>query len=202
MNALGFIETLGLIGAIEAADTMVKAANVSLKTKTYVGKGLVTVVVEGDVGAVKAAVEAGVDAVNHLGLEVKSHHVIPSPVEEISLFWQAPVSQEESQIGQDREQDQSPLPVGEGTEFVLPQAGPGPEENTALSLARVIEGKEDLDRLVLEYGIDMINDLLSRQTNRQLKGLIVRFSDQAPTINLRKAKKKELINYIKTFYKN
>ena len=86
MNALGFIETSGLIAAIEAADTMVKTANVSLIRKEYVGKGLVTIIVEGDVGAVQSAVEAGVEAVHSLRGVVHSHNVIPSPSDELEIF--------------------------------------------------------------------------------------------------------------------
>ena len=86
MNALGFIETTGLIAAIEAADVMVKSANVSLVKKEYVGKGLVTVVIEGDVGAVSCAIDAGVEAVKTLGNELFAYNVIPSPAQELSIF--------------------------------------------------------------------------------------------------------------------
>lgn len=75
-NALGMIETKGLIGAIEAADAMVKAANVTLVGKELVGGGLVTVMVRGDVGAVKAATDAGAAAADRVG-ELLSVHVIP-----------------------------------------------------------------------------------------------------------------------------
>lgn len=77
-NALGMIETKGLVGAIEAADAMVKAANVRLMNKVLVGGGLVTVMVRGDVGAVKAATDAGAAAVQRVG-ELVSVHVIPRP---------------------------------------------------------------------------------------------------------------------------
>ena len=78
MNALGMIETKGLVGAIEAADAMVKAANVNLIGKVLVGGGLVTVMVRGDVGAVKAATDAGAAAAQRVG-ELLSVHVIPRP---------------------------------------------------------------------------------------------------------------------------
>ena len=76
--ALGMIEIKGLVGSIEAADAMVKAANVTLIGKVHVGGGLVTVMVRGDVGAVKAAVETGADAAARLG-ELVATHVIPRP---------------------------------------------------------------------------------------------------------------------------
>lgn len=78
MKALGMIETRGLVAAIEAADAMVKAANVSMQCKEHVGGGLVTVMVRGDVGAVKAAVDAGACAAERVG-ELISAHVIPRP---------------------------------------------------------------------------------------------------------------------------
>ncbi len=77
-EALGMIETKGLVGAVEAADAMVKSANVELVQYEKIGSGLVTVMVRGDVGAVKAAVDAGVAAGNRVG-EVVSSHVIPRP---------------------------------------------------------------------------------------------------------------------------
>lgn len=81
-EALGMIETRGLVGAIEASDAMVKAANVELVGKELVGGGLVSVMVRGDVGAVKAATEAGAEAVQRVG-ELVSVHVIPRPNSEV-----------------------------------------------------------------------------------------------------------------------
>lgn len=81
-EALGMVETRGLVGSIEAADAMVKAADVKLIGKEQIGSGLVTVMVRGDVGAVKAAVEAGAAAAKRVG-ELVSVHVIPRPHEEV-----------------------------------------------------------------------------------------------------------------------
>ena len=78
MQALGMIETKGLVASIEAADAMVKAANVTLTCKEHVGGGLVTIMVRGDVGAVKAAVDAGACSAEKVG-EVVAQHVIPRP---------------------------------------------------------------------------------------------------------------------------
>lgn len=82
LSALGMIETRGLVSAIEAADAMMKAANVTLIGKELVGGGLVTVLVRGDVGAVKAATDAGAAAAKRVG-ELISVHVIPRPHEEV-----------------------------------------------------------------------------------------------------------------------
>ena len=81
-EALGLVETKGLIGSVEAADAMVKAANVVLIGKEYIGAGYVTVMVRGDVGAVKAATDAGAAAARRVG-ELVSVHVIPRPHAEI-----------------------------------------------------------------------------------------------------------------------
>ena len=83
--ALGMVETRGLVGAIEAADAMVKAANVTLIGRTQVGAGLVTVMVRGDVAAVKAATDAGAAAASRVG-EMVSVHVIPRPHSEVEMI--------------------------------------------------------------------------------------------------------------------
>ncbi|HYU79775.1 MAG TPA: BMC domain-containing protein [Vicinamibacterales bacterium] len=81
-DALGMVETKGFIGSVEAADAMVKAANVTLIGSEYIGAGYVTVLVRGDVGAVKAATDAGAAAARRVG-ELISVHVIPRPHSEV-----------------------------------------------------------------------------------------------------------------------
>jgi ethanolamine utilization protein EutM len=89
MDALGMVETRGLIAAVEAADAMVKAANVVLVGKEYIGAGYVTVLVRGDVGAVKAATDAGAAAARRVG-ELVSVHVIPRPHQEAEKILPSP----------------------------------------------------------------------------------------------------------------
>jgi ethanolamine utilization protein EutM len=89
MEALGMIETRGLVGSIEAADAMVKAANVVLIGREYIGAGYVTVMVRGDVGAVKAATDAGAAAARRVG-ELISVHVIPRPHQEVEQYLPKP----------------------------------------------------------------------------------------------------------------
>lgn len=99
MQALGLIETRGLIAAIESADTMLKVAEVSLIDKTYVGGGLVSIAVTGGVAAVKASVEAGAAAVNQLNNTLLiSQHVIPRPHEEIDEILTKPVKRAENHM--------------------------------------------------------------------------------------------------------
>ena len=88
-ESLGMVETKGLIGSIEAADAMVKAANVILIGKEYIGAGYVTVMVRGDVGAVKAATDAGAAAARRVG-ELVSVHVIPRPHGEVEKILPKP----------------------------------------------------------------------------------------------------------------
>ena len=85
LQALGMVETKGLVASIEAADAMVKAANVRLIGKVHVGGGLVTVMVRGDVGAVKSATDAGAAAAERVG-ELISVHVIPRPHDDVEFI--------------------------------------------------------------------------------------------------------------------
>jgi ethanolamine utilization protein EutM len=91
MDALGMIETRSLVGAIEAADAMVKAANVVLVGKEYIGSAHVTVFVRGDVGAVKAATDAGAAAARRVG-ELIAVHVIPRPDDEVESILPRPAA--------------------------------------------------------------------------------------------------------------
>ena len=85
LQALGMVETKGLVASIEAADAMVKAANVKLIGKVHVGGGLVAVMVRGDVGAVKAATDAGAAAAGRVG-DLVSVHVIPRPHDDVEFI--------------------------------------------------------------------------------------------------------------------
>lgn len=104
-DALGLIETRGLIGSIEAADAMVKAANVVLVGTEQVGGGLVTVMVRGDVGAVKAATDAGAESAAKVG-EVISVHVIPRPHAEVEAILPRTAQQTEKTLTLDFSTDE------------------------------------------------------------------------------------------------
>lgn len=128
MNALGMIETRGLVASIEAADAMVKAASVTLISKTHVGGGLVTVMVECDVGAVKAATDAGAAAAERVG-ELISVHVIPRPAADVAHIL-------------DRRPEPKPEPEPEPT---APEPEPEPEvpEHEPEEAAHTEEMKEE-----------------------------------------------------------
>lgn len=93
-EALGLIETKGFIGAVEAADAMVKAANVKLIGYEKIGSGLITVMVKGDVGATKAATDAGAAAAGRVG-ELISVHVIPRPHQDVESLLPKLLAEEE-----------------------------------------------------------------------------------------------------------
>lgn len=196
MNALGFIETTGLIAAIEAADVMVKSANVSLVKKEYVGKGLVTVVIEGDVGAVSCAIDAGVEAVKTLGNELFAYNVIPSPAQELSIF----VDEKEENIEENLDIVESIS--ASAKENIISNSeenisGKKDIEDKDIDLY-TINNKEDLDRLVEKYGIETCTNMLEKLANRQLKKII---GEHDENIALNKANKKQLISLIEEFYK-
>ena len=138
MNALGMIDTRGLVAAIEAADAMVKAANVTLTRKEEVGGGLVTVMVRGDVGAVKAAVDAGAAAAERVG-ELISIHVIPRPHEELEWILTdpdpgaAPKAPEDDSDAEEEEPVQTEQAAAEAkkTEVTIEEAAAVPEHEAS-----------------------------------------------------------------------
>ena len=165
MNALGMIETRGLIGSIEAADAMLKAANVTLMNKTQVGGGLVTVMVCGDVGAVKAAVDAGAAAAERVG-ELLSVHVIPRPAADVEsmldprkpeptaaklpLSQQAPAEEEQSVDTAASEKlptDAQELAEMESEELEESEEGAGEEETFPLDLSSLTS--DDLRKMTV-----------------------------------------------------
>ena len=119
MEALGMVETKGFVGAVEAADAMVKAANVLLIGKEYIGSGYVTVFVRGDVGAVKAATDAGAAAARRVG-ELISVHVIPRPHAEVerALAQRGIAAPQQLAAGADRAQ----LPAGGDNNHPVPNS--------------------------------------------------------------------------------
>ena len=120
MQAIGMIETRGVLAAIESADVMLKTANVRLVSKEKVGGGLITVIVEGDVAAVKASVEAGAYAVENLDKSLLiSKHVIPRPVSDVHDLLLADIKElkEEKNLSKDKEENIVPDKIEGGLEL-------------------------------------------------------------------------------------
>ena len=158
MNALGMIETRGLVGSIEAADAMLKAANVTLASKTHVGGGLVTVMVRGDVGAVKAAVDAGAAAAERVG-ELISVHVIPRPADDVEhildpLTPPEPPAGPEPELEPETERAAEPEPEVEPEPLAQPEPeDPSPEEEDPEEEAHAAEleslSEESMQRMTV-----------------------------------------------------
>lgn len=154
MQALGLIETKGLIAAIESADTMLKAAEVTLLEKTHVGGGLVTVAVVGDVGAVKAAVDAGASAAQRVG-ELLSVHVIPRPHSTLDglIVNVHPLVQEE-----DTPDVQDDCAPGSDADTAVKEEAPAEEEKKTEEVVDRIEEKHEVEKTVTKAPVKPVKE--------------------------------------------
>lgn len=210
MQALGLIETKGLLAAVEAADTMVKSADVSIIEKTYVGGGLVTISVTGDVGAVKASIEAGVAAVKKLDQEfLVSEHVIPRPHEELESIigpntpvevLEAPSSDKDVEVA---EKTEEVVEVVKETEEKVKQNQDALvndlDKLNKVSLDNL--HKDDVDKLVSKNGIEETILILSKIKVVKLRNLAREYKDFVITgRTISKAGKNLLITKFKLYY--
>ena len=204
MNALGMIETRGLVAAIEAADAMVKAANVTLSCKEQIGGGLVTVMVRGDVGAVKAATDAGAAAAERVG-ELISVHVIARPHEDLEGILESPddtddlpaealeeISPEIKEESKSVEKKETPKPAAhkEVKASEEPKA-----EKAAPKKAEKTSEKTDTENYSEEY-LKALSVPKLRQLAREIE------IDNMSKADIRFAKKQELLEKIISFLKN
>ena len=189
MKALGMIETRGLVASIEAADAMVKAANVTLTCKEHVGGGLVTVMVRGDVGAVKAAVDAGAAAAERVG-ELVSVHVIPRPHEELEGILTTPAPVTPTPKPPREPEETPPAPVSPPP---VPQPEPQPDPEVPAEEEKAEEGEavqlSDLTDEVLEA-----MPVVKLRSVARSVGL-----DTMTRKEIRFAKKEELVAAIRAF---
>jgi len=186
MQALGLIETQGLLPAIECADVMLKTAQVELVGKTFVGGGLVTITVTGDVGAVKAAVEAGATAVEKIGrLSLISRHVIPRPhyeIESMIVVREALANQETA--------TECPEPAKITKES-------SKSEQIMLKQLR----KEGVDALVQEFGLEKSVNVLKTLSVVKLRNLARDYKELGVAGRaISKANKDLLIQKLKGYY--
>ncbi|SHK90783.1 BMC domain-containing protein [Desulforamulus aeronauticus] len=186
MQALGLIETRGLLPAIECADVMLKTAQVELVGRTFVGSGLVTITITGDVGAVKAAVEAAVTAVEKISqLSLVSQHVIPRPHHEIGSMVE-PIN--DPLANQDTATESEPA---ENTKESTPS------EQIILNQVR----KEVVDALVQEFGLEKVVDVLKSLSVVKLRNLAREYKDLGLAGRaISKANKELLIQKLKGYY--
>ncbi|GAB6085142.1 BMC domain-containing protein [Alkaliphilus crotonatoxidans] len=207
MKALGLIETKGLLAAIEGADAMLKSANVSLFEKTCVGGGLVSIAIIGDVGAVKAAVEAGVAAINHLDASLLvSEHVIPRPHEELDRIMGMKHITDNTDDHEETQKDdnQGDCQDINGPDLMDVRIDESPKDQDqadSFQMDRENLQKADLDRLLKEQGIDGVIELLRKLKAVKLKALAHQYDDLEMTDEeINRASKKLLIDKIKAHY--
>lgn len=226
MQALGLIETKGLIAAIESADAMLKAADVNLLEKTYVGGGLVSIVVTGDVGAVKAAVEAGEAAVRKISsIFLVSQHVIPRPHEELNkiILSEVPLKNEDiitTQSPKDELQDKQEIKIikednervpVEVEEIIVEEIVVENSERTELLTEKTVisleidlcelNNKEAVDKLVIEYGLEEAIKILSKFKVIELRNLARQYKNFGIAgRRVSKANKMLLIAEFKKYY--
>ncbi len=228
MQALGLIETKGLLASIEAADTMVKSADVSIIEKTYVGGGLVTIAVTGDVGAVKAAIEAGVAAVKNLNEEaLVSEHVIPRPHEELEsiIGSKSLVETQEALVSDEKveepEEIQETQQIQDAEDLEVVEEIQETEEVEEIQETEEVEEiqnsdaldndldkgslenlhKDDVDNLVIKNGIDKTVLILSKLKVVKLRNLAREYKDFGITGRvISKAGKNQLLAKFKLYY--
>lgn len=215
MQALGLIETYGLVPAIECADAMVKAANVTLVDKVLVKGGLVTVIIDGDVGAVKAATDAGAAAAQRVG-KVVSVHVIPRPHEEVGdkIIYPTPkkkinnqetaknVSVPEKKV---ETKEETIIENKEEVSKIVEKADEKTEAPVSEGISLDIDlnelHKDDLDKLVEKSGFENVIEVLSKLKVTKLRNLAREFKDFGIAGRvISKADKNLLIEEFKKYY--
>ena len=216
MQALGLIETRGLLPAIECADIMLKTAQVELVGRTLVGGGFVTIIITGDVGAIKAAVEAGATAVEKLGhLSLVSQHIIPRPHHEIeSIVVQRAKLIVEQPVPVPQPEQSSFRPESDPTANIndlVSNQNPAPESvevdktttgstNSAQITLKQLH-KEGVDAFVQEFGLEKSVNALKALSVVKLRNLAREYQDLGVAGRaISKANKDLLIQKLKGYY--
>jgi ethanolamine utilization protein EutM len=196
MQALGLIETRGLVGAIESADAMLKAADVTLIEKTYVGGGLVSIAVTGEVSSVKAAVDAGTAAVRQINHSLLMfYHVIPRPSDELDDLIFSVKSQTEQPFG----------PINLEPEEQKMMGNPLEKENghDFLKINEDEINKTAIDQVVVEFGLEKALQLLTKLKVTKLRNLARDYKDFGITGRvISKANKKTMLTEFENYYIN
>lgn len=210
MQALGLIETRGLLPAIESADVMLKTAQVELVGRTFVGGGLVTIVVTGDVGAVKAAVEAGATAVEKMGrLLLISQHVIPRPHQDIDSMGLVNKEShvERGKLQQKKEDAEStrnihePLQNQETIAESSESVNNTKKSNNTLNMTLKQLDKEGIDALVREFGLEKSVNALQTLSVVKLRILAREYKELGIAGRaISKANKELLIQKLQEYY--
>ncbi len=211
MQALGFIETRGLIAAIEGADAMLKAAEVRLVERTFVKGGIVTITVTGDVAACRASVDAAASAVARMGGTILSTHVIPRPHESLDGSMIGSVDpvweQEEIENTEDKLEEafeEEPETADEETSKEEPEAAgeEKPDQNPESEAKKAGANRAYVESTVETDGIDKAISVLKRSRTAEIKEMLL---GEYPETNLNSESaanmtKREMLDWLKDFY--
>lgn len=211
MQALGFIETRGLIAAIESADAMLKAAEVRLVERTFVKGGIVTITVTGDVAACRASVDAAASAVARMGGTILSTHVIPRPHESLDSSMIGSVDpvweQEEIENTEDKLEEafeEEPETADEETSKEEPEADgeEKPDQNPESEAKKAGANRAYVESTVETDGIDKAISALKRSRTAEIREMLL---GEYPETNLSSESaanmtKREMLDWLKDFY--
>lgn len=202
MQALGLIETRGLLPAIECADVMLKTAQVKLVGRAFVGGGLVTIAVTGDVGAVKASVEAGVTAVEHVShSSLVSQHVIPRPHDSLDCIIDENAAKEQPILVE--EQEKSSLLGEKATVLIEPSESIKTQKDIMNLEQMTLENchKEQVDEFVQKFGLEKSVDALKSLPVVKLRNLAREYKElDIAGRTISRANKNLLIQKLQGYY--
>ena len=212
MQALGFIETRGLIAAIESADAMLKAAEVRLVERTFVKGGIVTITVTGDVAACRASVDAAASAVARMGGTILSTHVIPRPHESLDgsmigsvdpVWEQEEIENTEDKLEEDAFEEE-PETADEETSKEEPEAAgeEKPDQNPESEAKKAGANRAYVESTVETDGIDKAISVLKRSRTAEIREMLL---GEYPETNLSSESaanmtKREMLDWLKDFY--
>lgn len=212
MQALGFIETRGLIAAIESADAMLKAAEVRLVERTFVKGGIVTITVTGDVAACRASVDAAASAVARMGGTILSIHVIPRPHESLDgsmigsvdpVWEQEEIENTEDKLEEDAFEEE-PETAEEETSKEEPEAAgeEKPDQNPESEAKKAGANRAYVESTVETDGIDKAISVLKRSRTAEIREMLL---GEYPETNLNSESaanmtKREMLDWLKDFY--
>lgn len=210
MKAFGMLETKGLIAAVEGADAMSKTSNINILEKIYIGAGLVTITITGDVGAVKSAIDAGILAIRNLGEDfLISSNIIARPHEELSnvfliekniVFSQEITSKEKNQ---EIEAEKMPemLFSKESEEESLVEEIETVNKEEEIQERIVVSNREDIEMMLINFEIDKVKELLSAMKISEVRKVFKSYKDNGLTSKqISKLTKENLIKKIFEFH--
>lgn len=207
MDALGMIETRGLIAAVEACDVMLKTADVSLVGLRKVKAGLVTILIQGDVAAVKASVDAGSQAADIVtSNSVISTNIIARPNEQLEIVYRNSNNSCKNQVSE----SDAFLALNEENSIHDSADLPQIETNLKAEISEVniktdvikIDNKEDIENLILEVGVDCLCNYLERLSVTKLRRIVRQYTSLSIPSNVSSTKKDKLISLLYEYYLN